>query len=112
MLHIAAKWQRFECLKELLLRPTITRELKLAVDKVQASTWLCKLSIACILVPLQKGWNILHHACAGGSKEILQWLVETVPELQSQEIVNHKTNVIYSSYSSCCELFNILTISS
>jgi hypothetical protein len=43
VLHIAAKWQRFECLKELLLTPSITTELKLAVDKVQANAKLHQL---------------------------------------------------------------------
>jgi len=41
---------------------------------------------------MQKGWNVLHYACAGGSVEVLEQLL-TVPVLKTTEVLNGKTKV-------------------
>ena len=42
---------------------------------------------------LQGAWNVLHHACAGGSVEVLMWLIETFPGLNTDDFLNAKTMV-------------------
>ena len=44
------------------------------------------------LCDLQSGWNILHHACAGGSLEVLEWLVESMDRLYT-DMLNQKSKV-------------------
>ena len=43
---------------------------------------------------LQKGWNVLHYACAGGSVEVVRWLLKNIPELQTAEALNQTSEVI------------------
>ena len=41
---------------------------------------------------MQKGWNVLHYACAGGSVGVLEQLL-AVPVLKTAEVLNGKTKV-------------------
>ena len=41
---------------------------------------------------MQKGWNVLHFACAGGNVEVLKWLL-TLSVLKTAEVLNGKTKV-------------------
>ena len=45
-----------------------------------------------VFVTMQKGWNVLHFACAGGNVEVLKWLL-TVSVLKTAEVLNGKTMV-------------------
>jgi len=51
---------------------------------------------------MQKGWNVLHYACAGGSVEVLEQLL-TVPVLKSAEMLNGKTKCGYTPVLTACE---------
>ena len=42
---------------------------------------------------LQKEWNILHHACAGGDVEVLNWLFVNVPKLNTGDLLNAAAKV-------------------
>ena len=46
-----------------------------------------------IFVSTQRAWNVLHHACIGGSVEVLKWLIETFPGLDTDDFLNAKTMV-------------------
>lgn len=49
-----------------------------------------------LLCFVQNEWNILHHACAGGDLEMIQWLIEQMPELQNGDMLNQKAKVNYT----------------
>ena len=58
---------------------------------------MLRLYIVCF--PVQCGWGVLHHACAGGTGgggtncDILEWLFDHVPQLKTPEELNKQTKV-------------------
>ena len=45
------------------------------------------------LFQLQKEWNLLHQVCCNGNVEMIQWLLETIPELKARDTLNKKSHV-------------------
>ena len=101
MLHLAAHCQQLDCLKELHSKRSILEPsgLYLTQDKVHERLAWYREHAEYVLNfiyshVLQKGWNILHYACAGGSVAVVQWLLQNVPELTAAEVLNQTSEVL------------------
>lgn len=64
-----------------------------------------------LILCTQNGWNIIHHACAGGHLHVLKWLLKNVPTLNQCDVLNlvakvsEETHVFVDYFIHMCVYF-------